>query len=187
MALALGCSPLIAAPYGEHEIRFGGDAPLPLGLIPSDTDVIDAVAWLMSTKLGLRFPAGTKVYIFVNEATLVDGLIQIAGEKREAAWEKGRDEGGVFLGVDAQDFVGDARRFVKRFGLTYPQVHDGSGSTLGRFGVTGFPETWFVDREGKLVGERVQGPISAEQLDRNIEIALGGGEAALGAAGGGDR
>lgn len=105
----------------------------------------------------------------------------------QAAWEKWRDEGVVFLGVDAQDFVGDARRFVQRFGLTYPQVHDGSGSTLGRFGVTGFPETWFVDREGKLVGERVQGPISAEQLDRNIEIALGGGEAALGAAGGGDR
>ncbi len=76
VALALGASPLTAAPYREYEIRFGGDAPPPLGQSPSDTDLIDGVAWLMSHKLGLPFPAGTKAYIFVNEATLVDGLIQ---------------------------------------------------------------------------------------------------------------
>ncbi len=90
----------------------------------------------------------------------------------EAAWDRWRDEGVVVLGVDAQDFRDDARRFVKRYGLTYPIVHDGSGSTLGRWGVTGFPETWFVGRNGKLVGERVQGPVSEEQLERNIRLAL---------------
>ncbi len=91
----------------------------------------------------------------------------------QAAWERWREEGVVVVGIDAQDFRADARRFVERYGLTYPIVHDGEGSTLGRFGVTGFPETWFVDREGRLVGERVQGPVSEEQLTRNIELALG--------------
>ena len=76
------------------------------------------------------------------------------------------------LGVDAQDFTGDAERFVERYGLTYPIVHDGRGSTLGRFGVTGFPETWFVGRNGRLVGERIQGPVSDEQLERNIRLAM---------------
>jgi cytochrome c biogenesis protein CcmG/thiol:disulfide interchange protein DsbE len=81
----------------------------------------------------------------------------------------------VVLGIDAQDFSGDARRFMDTHGLTYPNVHDGQGSTLGRYGVTGFPETWFVDREGRLVGERIQGPVSEAQLEENIRLALGDG------------
>ena len=93
----------------------------------------------------------------------------------QAGWERWRDRGVLFLGVDAQDFQSDARRFIERYETTYPHVYDGRGSTLGRFGVTGFPETWFVDRSGRLVGERVQGPVTAEQLDRNIELALRSG------------
>ncbi|MEO8291212.1 MAG: TlpA disulfide reductase family protein [Gaiellaceae bacterium] len=91
----------------------------------------------------------------------------------EAAWKRYRDRGLVVLGVDAQDFDVDAQRFVDRTGITYPIVRDKHGSTLGRYGVTGFPETWFVDREGRLVGEHVAGPITEEQLERNILLALG--------------
>lgn len=91
----------------------------------------------------------------------------------QSAWERHRDDGVVLLGIDAQDFRSDARGFVERFGLTYPNVHDPTGSTLGRYGVTGRPETWFVGRNGRLVGERIQGPVSEEQLERNIQLALG--------------
>jgi cytochrome c biogenesis protein CcmG/thiol:disulfide interchange protein DsbE len=90
----------------------------------------------------------------------------------EAAWRRYRDRGVVVLGIDAQDFKRDARGFAERFGLTYPIVHDGPGATLGRFGVTGFPETWFVGRNGRLVGERIQGPVSEAELERGIERAL---------------
>ena len=90
----------------------------------------------------------------------------------EGAWRRWRDRGVVVVGVDAQDFRTDARRFVERYGITYPIVHDGRGSTLGRFGVTGFPETWFVGKSGRLVGKRVQGPVSEGELERGIELAL---------------
>ena len=90
----------------------------------------------------------------------------------EAAWKRYRDRGVVVLGVDAQDFRSDARRFVERYGLTYPIAHDGQGSTLGRYGLTGFPETWFIDRDGRLVGDHVSGELSKEQLDENIVRAL---------------
>src|SRR2546427_4938772 len=83
-----------AAPYREYEIGFSGEAS-PLGKSPSEAELINAVAWKMSNKLDLPFPAGTKAYIYVNQATLVDGLIQIAGEKREEAWDKGRFATGV--------------------------------------------------------------------------------------------
>jgi cytochrome c biogenesis protein CcmG/thiol:disulfide interchange protein DsbE len=81
----------------------------------------------------------------------------------QKTYEKYRSQGLVVLGVDAQDFRGDAKRFARRYGLTYPIVYDGSGSTLGKWGVTGFPETFFVDRTGRLVGERIQGGIDTER------------------------
>ena len=90
----------------------------------------------------------------------------------ERAWKQYRDRGLVVVGVDAQDFRSDARRFVSRYGLSYPVVHDGAGSTLGHWGVTGFPETFFVDRSGRLVGERIEGPVTATDLDRYIGQAL---------------
>ena len=90
----------------------------------------------------------------------------------QAGWEKWRDRGVRFVGIDAQDLRTDARRFLDRYDVTYPSVYDGKGWTRGRFGITGFPETFFVDRQGRLVGERVQGPLTSERLDRNIELAL---------------
>ena len=91
----------------------------------------------------------------------------------EKAWQRYRSRGLVVLGVDAQDFQSDATRFVARYHLTYPVVHDGPGSTLGHWGVTGFPETFFVDRRGRLVGQKIEGPVTEEQLARYIDEALG--------------
>jgi cytochrome c biogenesis protein CcmG/thiol:disulfide interchange protein DsbE len=90
----------------------------------------------------------------------------------EAAWRRWRSRGVVVVGVDSQDFTGDARRFMRRYKLTYPNVHDGPGGTLPKYGVTGFPETYFVGRNGRLVGERVEGEISEARLTAGIRRAL---------------
>jgi cytochrome c biogenesis protein CcmG, thiol:disulfide interchange protein DsbE len=90
----------------------------------------------------------------------------------EAAWQQYRKQGVVIVGVDAQDFSGDAKHFVSKHRLTYPNVHDGPGHVLPKYGVTGFPETFFVDRRGRLVGERVAGEISAAKLQAGIRRAL---------------
>ena len=96
----------------------------------------------------------------------------------QATYEKHKQSGLVVVGVDAQDFRQDARRFLKRFGVTYPVVYDGSGSTLGKWGVTGFPETFFIDRQGRLVGERIQGGIDTERnrerYAEGVRLALAG-------------
>jgi cytochrome c biogenesis protein CcmG/thiol:disulfide interchange protein DsbE len=90
----------------------------------------------------------------------------------EAAWTRWQRQGVVVLGIDAQDFYGDARAFARRHEITYPLVHDGPGKVVGNYGVTGFPETFFIDRRGHIVGEHVSGPVSRAKLDRNIRIAL---------------
>ena len=95
----------------------------------------------------------------------------------EQTYRRYRDQGLVVLGIDVNDFRADARRFMDKHGLTYPIVYDGKGSTVGKWGVRGFPETFFVDRSGKLVGERISGPVDIERnrdaYERGIALALG--------------
>ena len=91
----------------------------------------------------------------------------------EDAWNRYRERGVVVVGVDAHDFKSEARRFMDRYGVSYPIVHDGRGVTLRRFGVVGFPETLFLDGNGRIVAW-VQGPVAEDELDRNIRRALEG-------------
>lgn len=98
---------------------------------------------------------------------------KLESPRLQEAYIRYAKQGVVVLGVDAQDFTGDARRFANRYKLTYPIVHDGSGKTLTPYGVTGFPETFFIDRNGMLVGKRIEGEISAKELDDGIKRALG--------------
>jgi cytochrome c biogenesis protein CcmG/thiol:disulfide interchange protein DsbE len=94
----------------------------------------------------------------------------------EAAWRKHRHKGVVFLGVDYQDVRGDAQRFAARNGMTYPLVYDGRGKVLSRYDGTGVPETMFIDRRGRLVGDVIAESINTDAdsdwLDRNINLAL---------------
>jgi cytochrome c biogenesis protein CcmG/thiol:disulfide interchange protein DsbE len=83
-----------------------------------------------------------------------------------------RSRGVVVLGVDAQDFRSDARSFLRRYGVGYPNVHDAGGAVMTRYGVTGFPETWFVSRGGRLVVAHVDGPLTAARLDHDLAEAL---------------
>jgi hypothetical protein len=89
-----GCAAL-SGPYREYVIRFEGDAQPTLDPSPSDEQLINATAWLIRHQLALRFPPTIKAYVYVNEATLVDGLIKVAGDSHDEAWDKGRYAAGV--------------------------------------------------------------------------------------------
>ena len=79
----------------------------------------------------------------------------------------------VVVGVDYQDFTGDARKFVHAFGLTYPIGRDGNGSLLARWGVSAAPESFFIDRSGKVVAH-VPGAVTKATLAAGIQKALVG-------------
>jgi hypothetical protein len=87
--------PSAAGPYREYEIKFTGETPPSLGASPVDAELINSIAWLMNNKLDLPFPALTKAYVYVNEATLVDGLVTLGGEKSDEAWDRWRNASGV--------------------------------------------------------------------------------------------
>ena len=89
----------------------------------------------------------------------------------EELWRSGRDRGLVVVGLDAKDFRGDARRFARRYELTFPLVYDGPGNEIERFGVTGFPETFVIDRDGRVV-RAFAGAVSGEEERVRLREAI---------------
>ena len=89
-----------------------------------------------------------------------------------AAASRWRGKDVVFVGVDSKDLGSAARGYVSRYRVDYPVARDGSGSESDRWGVTGYPETFFVDRTGQVVPPHVSGPITPALLDSSIRHAL---------------
>ncbi len=69
----------------------------------------------------------------------------------EATWQRYRDRGVVVVGVDVQDLTHEALRFLRETKTTYPQVRDKDNTVYRAYGLTGVPETFFVDRAGRIV------------------------------------
>ena len=88
----------------------------------------------------------------------------------EEAWRK-HDGRVVVVGVDTNDFSGDARKFMRENGLTYPVVHDNRDLVAPKWGFKFLPETFFIDARGKVVGH-VGGQVNASDLRAGIERAL---------------
>jgi cytochrome c biogenesis protein CcmG, thiol:disulfide interchange protein DsbE len=91
----------------------------------------------------------------------------------EKGWREYQDTGAVFLGVAINDEETPARAFLDEYAVTYPSGLDATGEWDLHFRVRGLPETFFIDREGRIV-DHVSGPIlSLADLERRIE-AIGG-------------
>jgi len=75
--------------------------------------------------------------------------------------------GGTVLGIDSLDVVSDARGFMRDYGLTYPMLHDGDGHSQERFGVTGYPETFVIDRHGRVAALR-RGTVDDAFMARSV-------------------
>jgi cytochrome c biogenesis protein CcmG, thiol:disulfide interchange protein DsbE len=92
------------------------------------------------------------------------GLLQSASSE----W---RSRGVVVLGIDHQDLSSDARAFMRHYGLTYTVVHDAGDKLYQRYGATGVPETFCINRDGKVVAH-VPGAVTRDTLDSCIQGAL---------------
>jgi cytochrome c biogenesis protein CcmG/thiol:disulfide interchange protein DsbE len=82
-----------------------------------------------------------------------------------------RSRGLVVIGVDHQDFTGDARSFMRRYGMSYPVVRDRGDHLYDRYGATGVPESFFVNSAGKVVAH-VPGAVDGAALAEGIRKAL---------------
>jgi cytochrome c biogenesis protein CcmG/thiol:disulfide interchange protein DsbE len=68
----------------------------------------------------------------------------------ERGWRAYRERGVVVLGVDIQDKEEAARKFIRDFSLTFANAPDPAGKVSIDYGVYGVPETFFIDRQGRI-------------------------------------
>ncbi len=90
----------------------------------------------------------------------------------EQTWRDYRDRGVQFFGIAYKDAASKARAFLEEFGVTYPYAAESNNRTARSFGVTGVPETFVVDQEGKLFHHYI-GPVSREELGRRLDLLVG--------------
>lgn len=74
----------------------------------------------------------------------------------------------VVLGVIYEDSAENARAFMREYGQTYPGLLDPDGRAALDYGVFGIPETYFIDRAGRITSKQT-GPLDAASLARQIE------------------
>lgn len=81
----------------------------------------------------------------------------------ESAWQKFKDKGVVFIGVDIQDKREDALKFIDEFNVTYPNGPDESDAYFN-YGGTGVPETYLINKKGEIVLKYI-GALNQNQID----------------------
>lgn len=67
----------------------------------------------------------------------------------------------AFVGLDYLDQEPAAKAYLKEYGITYPSGPDLQSAAARRYGISGVPETFFIDPQGNIA-EVVIGPISDE-------------------------
>jgi cytochrome c biogenesis protein CcmG/thiol:disulfide interchange protein DsbE len=76
----------------------------------------------------------------------------------------------AFLGIDIQDFVADAHRFLRRHDVPYVSVRDKGNRLYSAYGLTGIPETYYLDARGRVVAHSL-GEVSRDVLESGIAEA----------------
>jgi cytochrome c biogenesis protein CcmG/thiol:disulfide interchange protein DsbE len=91
----------------------------------------------------------------------------------EQAWKEYEPSGDVvFLGADYVDTEPNARVYLKKFGITYPNGPDLATKISQYFRIKGVPETYFIDRDGVLRYVQVGPFTSVDQIRSQIDSLL---------------
>jgi len=89
----------------------------------------------------------------------------------ERGWQAYKDKGVALVGVDIQDKEEGAKRFLAQFGHTFPNAPDPRGRVSVDYGVYGVPETFFIDRAGRIRAKHV-GALDDETFRRHVDRLL---------------
>ncbi len=77
----------------------------------------------------------------------------------------------TILGVTYLDNSSASAAFVRQQHITYPVVRDVSGSFVRSFGTTGVPETFVIDRHGRIVALQ-RGQLVGTWLQQTVQRLL---------------
>ncbi|MBE2319975.1 TlpA family protein disulfide reductase [Solirubrobacter sp. CPCC 204708] len=85
--------------------------------------------------------------------------------------EKISSRGGIVLGVNTQDVSSKALEFLDEIKATFPSLRDRDREYGRRFGATGYPETFIIDRKGRVAAMQ-RFPVDQAWLDKYLPKLL---------------
>jgi cytochrome c biogenesis protein CcmG, thiol:disulfide interchange protein DsbE len=85
--------------------------------------------------------------------------------------ERIQDRGGLVLGIDMQDSTERALAFLEEEGIEFESLRDVDREYVRDFGVNQYPETFVIDRQGRITALK-RGPIDQAWLDEHLEPVL---------------
>lgn len=91
----------------------------------------------------------------------------------EEAWRSYKDSGDVvILGVNYVDTEPEAFGYLEKFNITYPNGPDLRTAISQIFRISGVPETYIIDRDGKLASRKIGPFVSISEITSMIDSAL---------------
>ena len=90
----------------------------------------------------------------------------------ERSWRAYRDREVSVVGVAIQDRPDAARKFIADFSLSFPNAPDPDGRVSVDYGVYGVPETFFIDRAGRIRLKQT-GAVSDDLFRSEVDKLLG--------------
>lgn len=79
------------------------------------------------------------------------------------------DEGIQFVGVSVRETADVVQPYVAQQGILYPVALDADGRTAQQYQVSGYPTTYFLDAEGRVVARHV-GQLNAQALEQYLAL-----------------
>jgi len=87
----------------------------------------------------------------------------------QTVWEEYQGKGVTLVGVSFPDLETGVREMVTEFDLTYPNGLNGALAV--EYGITGVPETFIVDPEGRVAYVHI-GPVTADRLRDELDTLV---------------
>ncbi len=90
----------------------------------------------------------------------------------EALHRQMKDLGVVVLGISVDKKQEKYKAFLKRFGVTFLTTHDPGATVSDSFGTYRYPETYVIDRSGKVVQKIIGFEWKEEEMVRFLKTLL---------------
>ena len=180
--IALGIVPLAAlfALLAWSQVRSGAAGPGSLSVFDESGEA--AVLRDEASDFALELFGGGVISLsqLSGQVVLLDfwgswcGPCRTEAATLERVWRSYRDRGVAFLGVAVFDTEDGAQAFLEEFDVTYPTGPDVKGLIAVEYGLTGVPEKYFINRDGRIVKKFV-GPMDEEVLRGTLDGLLADG------------
>lgn len=80
-------------------------------------------------------------------------------------------QGIQFVGVNVQEGRSTVAPYLTQHNIEYPVLLDEQGAVAAAYAIQGFPTTYFLDHENRIVARQV-GALTADQLNTNIQMLI---------------